>query len=357
MTAAASTRPEVVGAFRRQVEWCASLGSPFTSVLLAEAASDLERDTALSRLIGQWPGDPVADALPLRLAGALHALARSGGDAELESRYPARSGPAGDGVAAWTVARARLERNSDYFREFLTSPPQTNEVGRSGVLLGGFLAVARATALPMRLLEIGSSAGLNLVFDRFFYRFGAGSWGDPSSPVKLAPAWSGPSPAISAPLRVASRQGCDLRPADLEDAAQRFRLRSYIWADQWDRLDRFDGAVALARAENVRVEPADAAAWVRQRLGEPHPGNSTVVFHSIVWQYLPAEAKACIGASLDRAGAAATANAPLAWLRLEPDGPGNPYLKLTLWPCGETSTLARAHFHGASIEWMPGQSA
>ena len=110
--------------------------------------------------------------------------------------------------------------------------------------------------------------------------------------------------------------------------------------------------MAIARAAKVKVVQTDAAEWIDKRLTERRSGAASVVFHSIVWQYLPAETKAGIEASLSRAGAAATADAPLAWLRLEPNGPGDPYLKLTLWPGGQTRTLARAHFHGASVNWL-----
>ena len=110
--------------------------------------------------------------------------------------------------------------------------------------------------------------------------------------------------------------------------------------------------MALARAAKVKVVQADAAEWIDKRLTERRSGAASVVFHSIVWQYLPAETKSKIEASIDLSGRAAGAEAPIVWLRLEPNGPGDPYLKLTLWPGGQTRTLARAHFHGASVDWL-----
>jgi hypothetical protein len=77
-----------------------------------------------------------------------------------------------------------------------------------------------------------------------------------------------------------------------------------------------------------------------------------VVYHSIFWQYLPPEPQARARALLEAAGAAATPDAPLAWLRMEGDGadPGAG-ISLTLWPGGETRLLGRADFHGAWIDW------
>ncbi len=75
-----------------------------------------------------------------------------------------------------------VEEHRTYIETFLSSAPQTNEVGRSGVLVGGFLQIAKETGLPLRLLEIGASAGLNAVWDRYHYQLGAADWGDRRAP-------------------------------------------------------------------------------------------------------------------------------------------------------------------------------
>lgn len=339
----------VVEAFRKQAGWCRELGSPFTARLLAQAADDLAGDGPLAGRVGAWPGDPVADALALRVAGALHALVLAGADDRLAACYP----PRGDGMGAdlWPAVLAALAQHRDHVRRFLASPPQTNEVRRSGVLLGGFLAVARATGLPLRVLEIGASAGLNLIFDRYAYRLGEAAWGLQGASVSIPVEWRGPTPDLAAPLAVAERAGCDRAPIDLEDPDSRLRLRAYVWADQRDRLARLEGAIAEARAAALRVERADAAAWIEGRLAQPSPGRATVVFHSIVWQYLPEETRARIAGAIARRGAAATAAEPLAWLRFEPAGQEGFALTLSLWPGSTDRRLALAHPHGAWVEW------
>jgi hypothetical protein len=246
-----------------------------------------------------------------------------------------------------------LDRHGGFIRGFLASPPQTNEVGRSAVLLGGFLQVAGSTRLPLRLLEIGSSAGLNLIWDSYQYRLGGGSWGDPASPVRLEPEWHGPPPPLATALEVSQRAGCDVMPIDLGQQDQRLRLRSYVWADQPDRLARLDAAITVARRVGISVEQADAGAWVRDRLAEPVPGQATVLYHSIMWQYMPAATQAAVRAAIDQAGGRATDAAPLAWLRFEPPRPdAKSELLLTSWPGERRYHLATAHPHGRVVTWL-----
>jgi hypothetical protein len=189
------------------------------------------------------------------MAGALHALALTRSAPALVPCYPPSAAPV---EPLRPVVLNVVREHQSAIRAFLVSPPQTNEVGRSGVLVGGFLEIAKETGLPLRCLEIGASAGLNTIWDRYHYRLGAVGWGDPLSPVSLAPSWEGPSPPVDAPLRVIERQACDIAPIDLEDPAQRLRLRAYIWADQRERLSRLESAIDLARAhvqESIRPTP------------------------------------------------------------------------------------------------------
>jgi hypothetical protein len=67
----------------------------------------------------------------------------------------------------------------------------------------------------------------------------------------------------------------------------RLTLTSYVWADQLERLERLRAALAVASEVEAPVERAGAAGWTEARLAEPAPGTATVVFHSIVMQYLP----------------------------------------------------------------------
>ncbi|MCW6508584.1 DUF2332 domain-containing protein [Lichenifustis flavocetrariae] len=342
-------RSLVLSAFAKQVEWCVRLGSPFTASLLRLLADDIATGGVTAMVVADWPGDPLSDALPLRLAGALHALVLKGLAPNLADVYPPH--PTTE-VRLRAAALQALRAHETFVATFLQSPPQTNEVGRAGVLVGGFLTIAANTGLPLRLLEIGASAGLNSVWDLFHYRLGGAEWGDPSSLVHLTPIWHGAIPPVSAAMGIVERRACDRAPIDIADPDQRLRLKAYVWPDQTDRLARLDGALTLALRHGIRVETADAADWVQARLAEPAIACATVLFHSIMWQYMPAPTQATIADTLARAGDGASETAPLAWLRFEP-AEGTMQLRLKLWPGGEDRLLAEAQPHGSEISWLP----
>lgn len=348
-----STSNALIESFREQVRWCDKLGSAFTARLLEALLQDWMAGGPMRALLPAWPfGPPATDLVPLRLAGGLHALALSGRHPDLAALYP----PAAerfDAEAIVPLLRRLLVDEAEWLRGFLASAPQTNETQRSAVLIGGYAAIAQATGLPLALCEIGASAGLNLLWDRFHYQLGAQRWGDPASPVQIVADWRGAAPALPAGIAVADRRGNDLMPVDLADPQAVLRLRAYVWPDQAARAARLQGAIALAQQGLPPVDAGDAAEWVAQRLAEPATGVATVLVHSVVWQYLPSATQSAIESTLAQAGARATPSAPLAWLRMEFYDSGAPAeLRLTLWPGGAERVLARAHPHGEWAEWL-----
>lgn len=346
------SRDPVVQALEAQGKVCASFGSPFYGALTEAAAGDL--GTSARALFAPWTGQSLSQlmeaAASLRFLGALHDLALGGDEPTLTAAFPPWSD---DGRIAWRAAQAAIERHGPRLAAFMVHEPQTNEVRRSACLLPGFLVIAAMTDLPLRCLEAGASAGLNQLWHRYGYHLGAaGRWGDAAAPLQLDTEWLGPPPPLQAPVRVVETAACDRKPLDIADPAQRRRLKAYLWPDQIERIARFDAAADMAIAAGVRVEAADAASWAEANAA-PCAGVATVFFHSIFWQYLPAETQAAIRATLERHGAAAAREAPLAWLRMEP-APGQMVpieLRLTLWPGGEDRRLAVVHAHGAKVEW------
>ena len=346
-------RMTVCSHFHAQAAACARLGSPFTAALLELVAERLDEAGALGRAVLGWPGDPKADALALRVAAGLHALALSGAAPELAAAFPGGA-PAADPAALGPALTRAFETHAAAIADFLRRPPQTNEVGRSAVLLGGFLTVAAETGLPLRLLEIGASAGLNLIWDAYGYDLAGAAWGPPDAPVRLRPQWQGALPPLLS-VAIAGRRGCDRAPIDPRVAEGRLRLRAYIWPDQAERGRLLEGALDLAAERGVRVERADAAAWAEARLRKRAPGAVAVLYHSIVWQYLPADRQRRIAAAIERAAAAATSACPLAWLRMEPaPDPRHTELRLALWPGGHERLLAHADYHGRWVRWLAG---
>jgi hypothetical protein len=337
--------------FESQATACDRLGSPFTGRLCRLIAELLDHTTATGRRVRNWPGDPAADALALRLCGAMHALVLSEKDLELGAVYPPHEA---EGSTMREAVAAAIARHDSFVAAFIDSPPQTNEIARSAMLLPGLLLVARETGLPLALSEIGASAGLNLNLDRFHYAYGEAQWGDPASPVRLSPEIPGKAPPLDGALQVIARAGCDRMPVDISEPVQRLRLTSYLWPDQPYRIKRLKAAIAVAEANSFRLVRQDAADYVERELADRPMDAAFVLFHSIMWQYLPKATKIKINAALEAAGRRATKAAPLAHLRMEPivGESGHALLDLRLWPGGETRRLAKVDFHGRWIEWL-----
>jgi len=333
---------------RWQADACGRLGSPLYAALLARAADDFEAGGVVARVIGARPATN-ASALALRLMGSVHRLVLEGEAPKLAATYPSAGGHA-DPDAAWAAFTALIEERFDAVDAGLDRPVQTNEVGRATSLVGGFLEVARMTGLPLRTFEIGASGGLNLRWDRFFYEARGATWGPPESPVRLCSYNSDRALPFGVDARVVERAGCDAAPIDLSTEDGRLRLLSYIWPDQIHRIRLFRAALEVAAATPVQLDRADAIAWTDERW-RPQPGTATVVFHSIVMQYLGERRTAFKELVRTRGPRDATDDAPLAWLRFEPVG-DEAALRLTVWPGGVDQTLAWSGFHGQNVRWV-----
>lgn len=336
--------------FAEQAGFCTALGSPFTGQLIERMREDIIAGGPTAALVGDWQSNPRADAVSLRLTGAAHAAVLTDRDPALATLYPAQH-PDWHMDEVWPAVRALFERDAAWVRDFITSAPQTNETRRSVALLAAFLTFAQDWRGPIDMFELGASAGLNLYWDKFAYRLKDWSWGGESA-VVIDTDWHGPAPPIEARVDIRDRAACDLNPLDIADEAQRLRLKSYIWPDQPDRLARFDGAVALAQANNVRVERADAAEWIARKLDARADGAATIVYHSVFLQYPPREARAAIVSAIESAGVRATERAPLAWVRMEPEGlfGGEPnsarmVIDLITWPGGARRILGYTDGH------------
>ena len=350
----AATLERVALSFDLQAKASSALGSPFCAALCEAVLEALPRHDALRALASGFEGDPARGFFAVRLLAGLHARVLAGDAPELARFYPSVGGiPAFP--AAGQAALDEITRAGDALRPWLAWFPQTNEVRRSAGLLGGFLEVAAATGLPLRLLEIGASAGLNLCWDRFAYALGPHRFGDPASPVRLTCEWRGTGgPPWHASVSVVERRGCDLAPIALEEATANRRLEAYVWADQVDRLENLRAAIGLAREMGIRVERIGAADFLARELASPRPGLATVVYHSIMWAYVPSDERERIARTIEAAGARADARAPLSWVRLEDASPRTS-LSVRRWPgAPEERVLADAHPHVAWIEWLGG---
>ncbi len=350
--------------FKGQAHICRQSGSAFAVLVLEAIGPAVGAGPPYGVYLEPWFGADLrvlfADAVALRLTGAFHYLALSGEAPRLAALYPPHAPPAPEALARALAAAA--EAHPEVIRRYMASPPQTNEVNRALCLIGGFLTVARVTGLPLRCLELGASAGLIMNWDRFHYSFGGGAaWGDPAAAVRLGGAWTGPNPPLI-PVTVAERRACDQAPIDVADPQAALRLRSYVWPDQTVRLERLAAAIAQKRASGGVPERADAADWAETHV-YPRPGVATVVYHSSFIFYPPKSVRNRIHAAIARARAAATADAPFAWLSKEPDRQAplvHDEVLLRLWSGGPEGApdggairrLAAVHPHGSEVTWL-----
>ncbi|QIG79696.1 DUF2332 domain-containing protein [Stakelama tenebrarum] len=335
-----------IGELRRQAVVASRLGSPFVANILEAGERQLRRAPATRALVTGWPGDASAAALAMRFNAAMHFLARQGMLPRLTALYRREHDDFDGAVGAALAAR------DNFIAEWMRNPPQTNEVSRSAAIVAALLVLREQTGLPVALHEIGSSCGLNLNLARYRHDLGGTAVGDPNSPVRVAPRWEG-APPPAQPLEVVSARGVDLYPLDARSAATRERLLAHIWADQTARSARLEAALDLARAHCPDVEQGDAVPWLAERLAEPQQqGVCRVVFHSMVLQYLDADARRAVGTMLAEAGARATPERPLAQIGFEWTADRSEVrLTLTVWPTGEARLLATCQAYGDWIRW------
>jgi hypothetical protein len=308
---------EVAEGCLEQAGWAAKLGSPMYEALLHRMAEDVRAGgPCLAALEPHMPRSRML--APLLLLAALHRMVLEGQLPAAARFYPSAGGQR-DEDALWPHLLEAVPH------AVLPAGVQTNEVERARALLPGFLEVVRETRWPLRLLEIGASAGLNLRWDHF------------------------PFLDVPATVRIAERRGCDLNPIDPTLDESRAALLCFVWPDQTERLQLLVEMIELARRVPAPVDRSDAVDWLRIHLADARPGMATIVYHSVVLPYLTEEHRENLRRLMEDAGSRATADAPLAWLSMEPGG-DQADVHLTLWPGGERRLIAQAGFHGRDVK-------
>jgi hypothetical protein len=347
-------RTNLIKNIERQRFGFRNLGSLFYDRLGQELGTNLLESGPVWSVLAPFAGAPFEDAYGLRFLAGIHKLVLEGSASNLAAHFPSTGGD-GDAAAAMCGIVDLLEVSPAAVQDALAVPPQTNEVGRSPALASGLLLIARQCGMPIRLREIGSSGGLNLQLDSYWYEQGGQGWGARESPLRFVDLWIDGIPSFSYGAEILDRRGCDRRPIDVTSPTGVLTLLSYVWPEPRERFVRLRQAIEIARRTPPVIDEADAATWVPHELTRRTQGTVMVIMHSVVWQYLEPETAEAITEAMAEAGAGAKPDSPLAWLRLEPKPetytPAE--LRVTIWDGSEPRDhlLATTGFHGGPITW------
>jgi hypothetical protein len=266
--------------------------------------------------------------LPLRLLGGLHYLVLGG-------------------EASWDDRPAALERHAQFLRRWCSEQEvQTNEVQRSWALLPAFLSLADGR--PFDLLELGPSAGLNLLWDRYAYRYSTGTWGSGELELRGDDRLPPPASLLASRVDVARRRGVDLNPIDVTTDEGARVLQAFVWADQTERLERLQQAIGVARRDPPELIRGDYVAELPAQLRDRVPGAQLVVFQTASTMYLERGGAESMRAALHEAGA----REPLTFVTTgrAPDDDGFA-LEVERFPDGGPKRVAVFDFHGAWLDW------
>ncbi len=322
-------------------------------------------ETDLLDMAAQTPPNQPA---PNLLFAAVHRLLLGGEAHPLRQWYPdlaqgKAESLASIGPAFTDFCRLHRPRIEQLIRTRMT---QTNVIQRCSALLPGFGRVFEAGGkCPLSLIEIGCSAGLNLLWDRFFYVYsdvysGAHSdahgdgarWGDASSGVVVECEVRGDSgvPGLPGEIPVAGRRGIDLHPIDLEDPEEELWLRALVWPDHAGRQERLTEAIGIARESPPSIERGDASAHLPRLLAEAPADTTLCVYGSHTLYQFPRESLiATLGAMQT-----ASRQRDLHFLSIESYSPPWTELRWTQYSGGEREVrvLARCSPHGRWLEWV-----
>jgi hypothetical protein len=332
----------------------ASRRAPLYSLLAGAVADD-------PAIVGLLEAAPEEQHNPVLLFVAVHDLLLRGLGPELAAFYPNLAADPKTGDVA-SVFRSFVSNHADQIRELVaTRKTQTNEVARCSLFLP-LLAEVHEECGKLAIVEVGASAGLNLLFPRYSYEYDpGGSVGEVSS-VRLTCGTRGNPPIPQAIPTVAASVGLDLSPIDVHDADQTRWLEACVWPDQPDRFARLRACLEIARKHPPVVMLGDAVNDVVERIEDVATRGHPVVMNSWVLSYLSEQRQRDYVSELDRFGAVHD----LSWVVIESPAqtPGLPIpsdagdhataLSLVRWRGGARSVerLANCHPHGYWMHWQ-----
>jgi hypothetical protein len=325
---------------------CRRLQAP----LYERLSEGMRRDPALCELAAlSRLGQPPANML----FGAVHYLLLRGAQHPLRRHYRTLTAGPPPGEDPFPLFRDFcLQHHSDIAQLIAAHVTNTNEVGRCVFLLPAFQCVAEEAPAPLHIVEIGASAGLNLYWDHYGYRYvradGDAIAGNADAPLHLETELSGGMPPLGRPPRVGFRIGIEHHPVDLARSEDRDWLRALVWPDHPQRLERLDRALDFIARQHPDIRTGDALSLLLEVAAEAPKDGTLVVFHTMTTYQFSREDKAALEDLLTVAGL----RRPVWRISMEWDGTSYPLL-LDRYADGVKMTrlLGLCTGHGNALEW------
>jgi hypothetical protein len=362
--ASSSTGPDGTAILAVDAEGCARMFAQFASTVETRAPLYGRLAMALADapdVAGLLLQAPLTQRQPVLLLASVHELLLQpgGADSELARYYPNLTAAPDPGDPMPAFRRFCAARADELHELLATRSTQTNEIGRCALLLPVF-GVLAAEMGPLAHLDVGTSAGLNLLLHSYHYRYQPGGEVGPDSPVELTCGTRGAVPVPAELPPVAARRGLDRAPIDPTDPVQRRWLEACVWPDQVDRFVRLRAALEMAAASPPRIVTGDAVedtpAHVRALAAAGHP----VVTNTWVLNYLTGdertqylEALEALGHQLDLSWTFAESPALVPELPVPANDSALTTLVLVRWRDGRRTVqhLGTAHPHGYWLHW------
>lgn len=264
-----------------------------SSALYESLSNEIAADASILTLCEQAnPDQPI----PNLLFGAVHYLLLSGHQHPLGDYYPSVS----------MKAKEIDEGLFPSFQQFCstyepeltallqTRLVQTNEVRRCAYLYPVFGMIYEYSKQPLALVEIGTSAGLQLLWDQYTYRYDDSEpVGNVTSPLEISAEVIGEGrPRLNLPLPpIRERIGFDLNIVDLTDANEKLWLKALIWPEHATRLELFEQASALIGSQPLELIQGDGIQLLKPRVDSMDPDTIVCIFHTHVANQMPLETK------------------------------------------------------------------
>lgn len=352
MTQNATDPDPMLEAFDVQARACHRLGSSMYGSILEGFTNDYHSGGITYELLHGSSDTPIHDAVPLRLLGGLHYLVLSQQCPTLVDEYPSMGGTPSTNLVP-KVLHA-ITDHAETLQKRLSLQVQTNEPARALCHLALTHWLPTVEIYDFRLLEVGASAGLTMSFDHYAYVHGSNVYGASESQVQITlDANDVFFPLSDSPAACLTRRGVDIQPIDLDDHESVLRLLSFVWPDQIQRFHRLQHAISVTQQLRHTIDNGSVDTWLPQQL-EVDRHMPTVVFHSIVWQYLGHNVQRAMRETLFQYSTDAARQAPLVWARMEPNGPMAD-LRVTVWNTGSDvpveCVLADVGYHGSPFRW------